>query len=154
MRLRGVILGALAAGLAMAQAAAPARIIFDTDLGNDVDDALALAMLHAFQSRHEAQLLAVTTTKDHPLVGPAIDAIDTFYGRPEIPIGVVKQGKTAQDSAMLTALADARRHPHRLTDGRQAPDAVEVIRRTLEAQPDASVTIVQVGFSTNLARLL
>ena len=29
----------------------PTGIIFDTDMGNDVDDALALAMLHAFQNR-------------------------------------------------------------------------------------------------------
>jgi inosine-uridine nucleoside N-ribohydrolase len=144
---------ALAAGAA-AQAPEPLRIIFDTDLGNDIDDGLALAMLHAFQSRREARLLAVTTTKDNPLVGPAIDAIDTFYGRPDIPIGVVKQGKTPEGNPLLTALAGDGRFPHRLNDGRQAPDAVDVLRRTLEAQPDGSVTIVQVGFSTNLARLL
>jgi inosine-uridine nucleoside N-ribohydrolase len=138
---------------AAGQPAPPARIIFDTDLGNDIDDALALAMLHAFTSRHETQLLAVTTTKDNPLVGPAVDAIDTFYGRPEIPIGVVKDGRTPEGSPILTALTAAV-YPHRLRDGRQAPDAVAVLRRVLEAQPDRSVTIVQVGFSTNLARLL
>ncbi|PSO77991.1 MAG: nucleoside hydrolase, partial [Cyanobacteria bacterium QH_8_48_120] len=34
-------------------------------MGNDIDDALALAMLHAFESRQEAKLLAVTITKDN-----------------------------------------------------------------------------------------
>ena len=33
---------------ASASAATPLHVIFDTDMGNDVDDALALAMLHAF----------------------------------------------------------------------------------------------------------
>ena len=35
-------------------AAEPVRLIFDTDIGNDVDDALALAVIHALQSRGEA----------------------------------------------------------------------------------------------------
>jgi inosine-uridine nucleoside N-ribohydrolase len=45
-------------------------------------------------------------------------------------------------------------YPHRLIDGNQAPEAVEVLRRTLVAQPDQSVVMIQVGFSTNYARLL
>ena len=47
---------------ALGLAAEPVRIIFDTDMGNDIDDALALAVLHAFESRGEAKLLAVTLT--------------------------------------------------------------------------------------------
>ena len=50
---------------AISTAQAAVNIIFDTDMGNDVDDALALAMLHAFQTRHEVNLLAVTITKDN-----------------------------------------------------------------------------------------
>ena len=45
-------------------------------------------------------------------------------------------------------------YPHRITDGARAPDAVFVLRSVLEKQPDASVVFIQVGFSTNLARLL
>jgi inosine-uridine nucleoside N-ribohydrolase len=45
-------------------------------------------------------------------------------------------------------------YPHKILSGADAPDAVAVLRRALEAQPDRSVTIVQVGFSTNLAHLL
>lgn len=139
-------------------AAEPVRIIFDTDMGNDVDDALALGMLHALESRGQVKLLAVTLTKDHPQAAPFCDAVNTFYGRPEIPLGVVKNGKTPEPSKFLV-LADqkdgnAYRYPHRLLDGKQAPDAVTVLRQTLAAQPDGSVVIVQVGFSTNLARLL
>ena len=45
--------------------AQPARVIFDTDIGNDIDDGLAMAMLHSFESRGEIRLLAVTITKDN-----------------------------------------------------------------------------------------
>ena len=54
----------LVVGLSVA--AEPVRVIFDTDMGNDIDDAVALAMLHSFVSRGEAELLAVTVTKAVP----------------------------------------------------------------------------------------
>ena len=51
--------------------ASPVRLTFDTDMGNDIDDALALAMIHALQNRGEAVLLAVTVTKDNRPRGTA-----------------------------------------------------------------------------------
>jgi inosine-uridine nucleoside N-ribohydrolase len=139
-------------------AAEPVGVIFDTDLGNDVDDALALGMLHALHSRGHCRLLAVTLTKTHPLAAELTDAINTFYGRGEIPIGLVRDGKTPEPGKFLP-LADlqdagALRYPHDLRPGSNAPDAVAVLRQVLAAQPDQSVVIAQVGFSTNLARLL
>ncbi|HET6422189.1 MAG TPA: nucleoside hydrolase [Planctomycetaceae bacterium] len=143
---------------ATVSAAEPVRIIFDTDMGNDVDDALALGMLHSLHSRGQCQLLAVTLTKDHKLAGPFCDAVNAFYGRGDIPIGVVKNGKTPGDSKFLP-LAEAKddgqlRYPHKLLDGKDAPDATVLLRKVLASQPDGSVVIAQVGFSTNLARLL
>jgi inosine-uridine nucleoside N-ribohydrolase len=139
---------------------APVRLIFDTDMGNDVDDAVALAMIHALESRGEARLLAVTVTKDNRWAAPFIDAMNTFYGRGGIPIGVVRDGKTPEDSDMIRLPAERKRpdgrfvYPHRLTDGREAPEAVALLRRILALEKDAAVVVVQVGFSTNLARLL
>ncbi len=139
-------------------AAEPVGVIFDTDMGNDVDDALAQGMLHALHSRQQCKLLAVTLTKDHRLAGPFVDAVNAFYGRGDIPIGVVKNGKTPGDSKFLP-LAESKddgqlRYPHKLMDSKDAPDAVTLLRKVLAAQPDGSVVIAQVGFSTNLARLL
>ena len=157
---RAILAAALLAAPAIAPAAGPVRLIFDTDMGNDVDDALALAMIHALESRGEARLLAVTLTKDSRSAAPFVDLVNTFYGRPQIPIGAVKNGKTTNDTPMIRVPAERRNaagayvYPHRLTDGTTAPDAVSVLRRVLSAEPDGSVTIVQVGFSTNLARLL
>ena len=46
------------------------------------------------------------------------------------------------------------RYPHDLLSGRVGKSATALLRKTLAAQPDHSVVIAQVGFSTNLARLL
>jgi purine nucleosidase len=143
---------------AVEAADSPVSLVFDTDVGNDVDDALALGVIHALESRGECRLLAVTVTKDESLSAPYIDAVNTFYGRGDVPIGAVRDGKTPEPSK-FTALADAQddgelRYPHDLRSGADAPDAVDVLRRVLAAAEDGSVVIVQVGFSTNLARLL
>jgi inosine-uridine nucleoside N-ribohydrolase len=138
----------------------PIGIIFDTDMGNDVDDALALAMLHAFQNRHEVNLLAVTITKDNKWAAPYADVVNNFYGRPEIPIGAVRNGKTPESNPMIQVPSERRGpdgnfvYPHHILDGAQSPEAVSLLRQTLAKQRDGSVVIVQVGFSTNLARLL
>jgi purine nucleosidase len=136
----------------------PVRFIYDTDIGNDVDDALALGIIHALESRAECALLAVTITKDHELCAAYVDAVNTFYGRGGIPIGVVRNGPTPGDSK-FTGLARAEdngepRYPHDLKSSADAPDATKLLREVLAAQPDNSVAIAQVGFSTNMARLL
>lgn len=55
-----------AAVFAVFSMAAPQRVIFDTDMGNDVDDALALAMLYDYQKSGQADLAAVLLNKDNP----------------------------------------------------------------------------------------
>ena len=141
-----------------AKASEPVRLIFDTDMGNDVDDALALGMVHSLQSRAEVELLAVTVTKDEKTAAPFVDVINHFYGRPDIAIGVVRHGATPAPSR-YSSLVNERdsgelRYPHQLKTGHDAPEATGLLRRILANQPDGSVVIVQVGFSTNLARLL
>lgn len=134
----------------------PVNIIFDTDMGNDVDDALALALLHAFENRNESKLLAITLTKDHPEVAPYIQAINTFYGRSTIPIGITKSGITPEPS-LFTPIIHNKVNGQSLYPFQHAktfPNAVNLLRETLAGQPDNSVVIVQVGFSTNLAALL
>lgn len=136
----------------------PVKIIFDTDIGNDVDDVLALAMLHALESRHDCELLAVTITKPDELAGPFVDAIDTFYNRPNIPIGFTR-AKLKNDPSKFLPLAEAEdggklRFPHRLRRSSEAPPATQLLRRVLSREPDLSVVLVQVGYFSNLAALL
>jgi inosine-uridine nucleoside N-ribohydrolase len=144
---------------ASADSVRPVRLIFDTDMGNDIDDALALCMIHSLQSRDECELLAVTSSKDNEFSAAFIDAVNTFYGRGNIPIGAVRGGKTPADGNYVRQVAQAKnngsqKYPHDLLSGKDAPEAVGLLRKTLATQPNRSVVFVVVGFSTNIARLL
>ena len=139
--------------------AEPVKMIFDTDMGNDIDDAMALVMIHQLAKRGAVELLAVTSTKDHPLSAAYIDALNTYYGSPDIPIGVVRNGATREEGrynavAKRTGENGELLYPHDLASGEDAPEAVSLLRKTLASQEDGSVTLVQVGFFTNFARLL
>jgi hypothetical protein len=149
---------AIGLGAAQAHGSDPVRLIYDTDFCGDCDDVLALGMIHALESRGLCRLLAVTVSADHELAAPFVSAVNTFYGRAEIPIGAVGKGGVVEQSAFLV-LAEAKdngqmRYPHLLAPGRPVNSATTVLREALASQPDRSVMVAQVGFSTNLARLL
>src|SRR3954447_10165506 len=84
-------------------------IIFDTDMGNDVDDALALAILHSLADRGECRLIGVTLTNANASAVPYIRLVNSFYGRPAIPVGsalkVIKGG--AEDHYLSASLKSA-----------------------------------------------
>ncbi len=142
----------------------PVPIIFDTDMGNDTDDALALVMLHTYADQGKVELLAVTSSKDNEWVAPYLDLVNTFYGRPDIPIGMVRDGETPWDGNQhgveYIRTVSSRRHsgklvyPRSIMSGNDVTDAVSLHRRILASRPDRSVVFVVVGFSTNIARLL
>ncbi len=125
-------------------------IIFDTDIGTDVDDAGALAILHVMADRGEAEILATVSANQNRWCAPAIDVINTYYGRPDTPIGCSKSGPGPEE--WYHDSVD--QFPHDLMDSRDAPDAVALYREILAVQPDQSVTIVVVGWLTNMADLL
>lgn len=141
-------------------AAAPVRVIYDTDMAGDVDDVGALAVLHALADLGEAEILAVGISSRNEFVGPVVDAIDTWYRRPDIPIGyqrALQTGYPRDTGETITskyAEAVAKAFPHRLARSSDAPDAALLYRKVLATQPDASVVIVSVGFLTNLRALL
>lgn len=138
-------------------AAEPVKVIFDTDISGDVDDVLALAMLHALADRGECDLLAVTISKINPLTGPFIDATNTFYGRGEIPIGVTRDAQR-RESKYLKLIKEKQggqwRYPHDVLSNQDLPDAVKLLRKTLASEADRSVVIIQVGLAANLADLI
>ena len=130
------------------------KIIFETDMCLDVDDVGALAMLHYFEKRGKAEILAVCFNEVHKSGAAAIDAINTSYGKGEIPIGIYKKTFHRPDnSKYLDYIAD--NYPHDIPDNlNHIPSALEVYYETLSKQPDSSVTIISVGFLNNLADLL
>ena len=125
-------------------------VIFDTDMGNDIDDALALAMLHALSDRGECELIGVTLTNAHPAAVPYIRMLNRFYGRGDLPVGAaIKELKGgAGDGYMAAALGAAP-----AGSASTAEPAPALLRRLLSNARE-KVVIVQTGFSTNLAALL
>lgn len=130
----------------------PVPIIFDTDMAEDVDDTGALALLHALADQGEAQILATIVSARNEFVVPCLDAINTYYDRPDIVIGYV--GKAGRPVKSKYVEEVAKRFPHDLKSSSAAPDAVKLYRKILASQPDNSVVIVTVGFLTNLQNLL
>ena len=143
--------------LGFASAKGPERIIFDTDITGDVDDVLALAMIHSLADRGKCELLAVTISKTNPLAAPFTDAVNTFYGRPDVPIGISATAPFRESKYLKLAEkrdGDSLRYPRDIGISTQPENAVELLQRTLENSPDHSVTIIQVGLATNMADLL
>jgi len=135
----------------------PARIILDTDIGSDCDDAGALAVLHALADAGEAEILACIYSSGRNRYGPGcIAAINAYYGRPAIPIGAYAEidlGDPRND--FLEAIAtDTVRYGHAIVSRDDVPDPVAVYRRALAGAPDGSVHIVSIGHTKGLYDLL
>ena len=134
------------------------RLLLDTDMGNDIDDALALAMIHSLQSRGECKLIGVAVSKGHEYAPVYVDIINNFYGRPNIPIGMVRDGATTDEGEFAGKVAELKdngkpRYARTHQPGAY-PEAVTMLRKLLVDQPDNSVVLMMIGFSTNMDRLL
>ncbi len=132
----------------------PVKIIFDTDLGPDYDDVGALAFLHAMADSGKAVILATVSSNKHDLVAPSIEVINRYFGRPDLPMGAPKSDGVNLGSSQHWADSIVAKYPHTVNSTREVEDAVAVYRRILNSQPDTSVTIVTVGFLTNLSNLM
>jgi inosine-uridine nucleoside N-ribohydrolase len=132
----------------------PVAIIFDTDIGPDYDDVGALTMLHAFADKGEANILATISCNTFETTVPTLSVINTYFNRPNVPVGVTPGSFPDKDCSQEWAQYIVKKYPHTLKSNNQAEDAVKLYREILAAQPDQSVTIVTVGFFTNLANLL
>ncbi|MEI7523263.1 MAG: nucleoside hydrolase [Mariniphaga sp.] len=132
----------------------PVKIIFDSDMGPDYDDVGALTMLHAFADSGKAEILGTIASNKYSLVAPCLNVINTYYGRPQIPIGVPKTHGVNIGCSQHWSDSLIANYPHSIKSNDQAQDAVSLYRKILASQPDTSVVIVTVGFLTNLNDLL
>jgi inosine-uridine nucleoside N-ribohydrolase len=137
-----------------AQKQEPVTIIFDTDIAPDYDDVGAMALLHAFADMGEAKILATISCNAFETTAPTISVLNTYFNRPSIPVGVTKTSLPNKDCSQRWAQAIVAKYPHALQSNDEAMDAVKLYRKILSSQPDKSVTVVSVGFFTNLAGLL
>jgi inosine-uridine nucleoside N-ribohydrolase len=132
----------------------PVNIIFDSDMGPDYDDVGAITILHALADKGEAKILATMASTKYEGVAGVLNVFNTYFNRPGIPVGVPKgYALELRDWQHWTDTILAR-YPHKVKANNEAEDAVKLYRKILSAQPDHSVTIVTIGFLTNLSNLL
>lgn len=132
----------------------PVSIIFDSDIAPDYDDVGAMALLHAFADMGEAKILATISCNAFETTAPTLNVLNTYFNRPEIPVGITKNEQPNKDCSQQWAQAIVAKYPHSIKSNADAEEAVALYRKILSQQPDKSVTIVTVGFFTNLAGLL
>jgi inosine-uridine nucleoside N-ribohydrolase len=128
----------------------PIKLIFDTDWGPDVDDVGAAAVLHALADNAEVDILGMAISFGGDQAATSLDAVNTYYGRPDIPIASIDNERGDSIPYRITLAAE---FPNDITPA-QVEEPVALYRRLLSRQPDQSVVILTVGFLTNLQALL
>ncbi|MBR5863744.1 MAG: nucleoside hydrolase [Alistipes sp.] len=137
----------------------PQAIIFETDMGNDIDDAMALDLLFKNMDAGNIRLLGVGVHKDNPHSKEYIDIMRNWYGYKKLPIGVnsgcVKDMDCVDYCTKTCKMTDAEGAPLFARSKKENyEEAVAMYRRLLAKEADNSVVIVTVGFSTTIAQLL
>jgi hypothetical protein len=132
------------------------KIIFDTDIGSDCDDAGAMAVLHKLADYDEVKILGVIFSSNANRFGAGTcAAINTYYGRYYLPLGQL-QGNTIigdpGDSYSKYIAESTNIYGHSVIDS--TTEATIVYIELLKKQPDSSVTIVTVGYPVALFYLL
>ena len=162
MKARTLLVLGLAFAASLVSADVP-KVIFDTDMYTDFDDVGAMAVLHSLADAGECEILGtVVSTRKAPSTG-MVELINNFYGRGNLPLGAPREiglgpdvDPNATKNASYRIYADmvAAHKELRFPTGDAVPDANEIYRKLLAAAPDHSVTVISVGFTTNLRRLL
>lgn len=150
-------LALVACGEVTKQSDTRVNLILDTDMAPDYDDVGAMALMYALADSGQVNVLATVGSNMDENVAPCIEVINQYFNRKDMLVGTPK-GKAPS----LTTWHKGKRwteylpatYPHRIAKSSDAPDAVEIYRKVLSSQPDASVTICTTGFFTNLKNLL
>lgn len=138
----------------------PIKVIFETDMGNDIDDVLALDMLYKYQDMGKAHILMISNNKPNVHTIPFLDIMNVFYGYPSIPLATVKNSKVKEsaDKSYVEIVenfsSDGFRFLKHRNESDTISDSVEKYRQILSQEKDGSVVIISVGFLTNLSSLL
>jgi inosine-uridine nucleoside N-ribohydrolase len=147
------VVGVLFLPILPLRAQAPDRIplVLDTDIGSDIDDAFAVALILASP---EVDLRGVTTVgKDTQIRALITCRFLTMTGRRHTPVAA---GADPQPVRAITGQYQYYYHPDVLFHRTTRPvkeSAVDFLYARLKAQP-GKVTIVATGPLTNIARLL
>jgi inosine-uridine nucleoside N-ribohydrolase len=144
--LRTVIVALIAASATAQPAAQPVPVLFDTDIGTDIDDAYALALI---LRSPELELLGVTTVSGDAVARARLAAkLLAIEGGAAARVPVYAGTSTATQYMKQADWAAGFTSPVLHADG-----GVAFLRQQIEARPGA-LTIIAVGELTNVAALL
>ena len=129
-------------------------VIFDTDMGPDYDDAGAISLLYAFADSNKINILATMASTKYEGVAGVLNVFNTYFKRPDMPIGVPKNYAVEQRDWQHWTDTLLANYPHQIKANSEAEDAVTLYRKLLSKQPDNSVTVITIGFLTNISNLL
>jgi inosine-uridine nucleoside N-ribohydrolase len=119
-------------------------ILLDTDIGTDIDDAFALALI---LNSPEFELLGVTTVAGDTRARARLAAkLLSEAGQPSVPVAAGEPGKAQPIDQ--TRWADGFSSPQL-----REQNAIDFMRQELERRPGA-ITLVAIGELTNVAALL
>ena len=148
----------------------PLGVLFDCDMGNRIDDALALAILYGLDGKGEARMVSISVSKSNLKAAALAESIGRFYagavtgafaaiGR-TLPIGMNDDGKMAGETPMLTVPL-AKRTPagkpvyeHGIYHHYDTADAAALLRNALTSQQDQNCVMICAGPATNLTRAM
>jgi inosine-uridine nucleoside N-ribohydrolase len=140
--------------MSLVNSAQPVNVIFDSDMGPDYDDVGAITLLHTFADEGKANILATIASTKYENVAAVFSVFNTYFNRPNIPVAVPKGDALDLRDWQHWTDSIVKNYPHAINSNKDVPDAVALYRRILSIQPDKSVTIITVGFLTNLKNLM
>ncbi|MGD1895039.1 MAG: nucleoside hydrolase [Cyclobacteriaceae bacterium] len=136
----------------------PVKVIFDTDMGSDCDDVGALALLHAYANEGQAEIIGcVFSSGKVPYGAGIVEAINIYYGRPDIPVGAYQRDDIGDPMDKMQAQKLARdtvAFHNTIVHNQDAKDLTKLCRRLLTEQEDSSVVYVTVGHTKGLYDVL
>ncbi len=136
----------------------PVKIIFDTDMGSDCDDVGALALLHQYADQGKVDILGCVYSSGKVAYGAGIvEAINIYYGRPDIPVGAYQSDDLGDPVDKMTAeklARDTAAFGNQIVHNKDAMDQTKLCRKLLSKQRDTSAVYVTVGHTKGLYDLL
>lgn len=134
------------------------RIILDTDMGSDCDDAGALALLHRYADLGKAEITGcIYSSGKVPYGAGIIEAINIYYGRPDIPIGAYYGDEVGDPVDKMTAgklVRDTIAFGNRIIHNTDTQEQTRLNRKLLAAADDSSITYITIGHTKGLHELL
>lgn len=130
------------------------QIILDTDFGPDYDDVGAVTFMHSAADSGDVKILGTVVSNKHHLAAPCLQLVNTYFKRSDLPIGSPKQDGANIGSWENWLDTIYVKYPHKLQSTEETSNAVDIYRQILSVAEDKSVTIVTIGFFTNLNWLL